>query len=1065
MRSSAAAAAAATARSASWLLRLPPRKGPGPGCADICRQPAQGARAAELISRRRPRRRCSCDCCRGTVQKRRRHSSATADTVPVVYVDASNFEEVRPEVERAIREATFVGFDCEFTGLHRERQQGMTALQSAAARYRTLRAMMLGGSPADAACGSCGAELHEAARFCPGCGARRKRRRAAASPPLFSDGDGDDGDDDGDNDQPRLVRRQGYLVAQVGLSCFAWDAEAQRHHVSVFCFYLSPRPWAVGGAAANVKVSHDLQFGCLASSLQFLSNHGFDFNRWLRSGVPYLSRRVHAAEKGRLELKGQPMLLRELDTARGFFDVWDTLLESRKPLVGHQCMLDLLYLWQQLEEPLPSDLKQFLRKISGRIGVAVDTKHMLCGQPRELAAVIEGGVAAAAAAGDKRLQQNLARVMQLVRPSMDSRVAGVGLRSLQLAELHELLSPIVADTVPVITNGARAHDAGHDAFMTGVVFAAAFRLLRGRDAVPDTATLLSDSAPQFANRLHVFAAPYALDVSSKPPPFADTHRSTVVVTSRSLHVDPARLRTLLRFHNPHGEVYWVRYQRTAVVVLESPSRAAADLKKLIDRFAEVCAKDGLTVTPAVDWLTRRRTEPSVARKQRSRRLKAARMVRQSRQRQWAARESELRSARESAAEASDLRRRAEAQALKLRQELERMRGEQEALQQRSQESIEAAAAGLDARRRMDEERLSWTAQRDALEQDKAALDKRCDEYRSSMDAFKQQAETLRDQLRGAQTNVQEVLARAERAELSSTEVARKLRAEMRTEREKWQRKVGEAQKEAKKAREAAATDGGSDEAAAEDGAAEQAALKDGVGGPEGLNRIRQRRAMAPHSTGAARGPEQAAAAPAPAAGGRPGPREKPARKTTKRPRVEELRPFQWVVEWKAGKDMQAPADIVIDPVAAGRKAHVLDIRECKYARVFLRGLMGSVTLTDCEHVHVYCEEAVSDPSSRSWGGWGDSKGVSGHRIFIYGGDKASIRVVTAPLGEWPSLSSPEVYSRGGQKGRAADGGDERVRAEISETDVLRAVLITILAFVLLLKVAPQPGYAPPPRQG
>eukprot|EP00756_Hemistasia_phaeocysticola_P000269 Hpha_TRINITY_DN10187_c0_g1::TRINITY_DN10187_c0_g1_i2::g.131701::m.131701 len=285
-------------------------------------------------------------------------------------VDATNLSEVRAGFEAAVKQATFIAFDCEFTGLHREQQQGGSVLQDMKTRYAGIRQTMFGGAVFSGKCRVCHVDLIEAAQFCHHCGKPAQGRNNSQ------------------RQQQSGVRQQDFLICQVGLSLFTRTESG--YSVKVYSFYISPRPFSANAdkAGGNVKIAHDIRFGALGSSLKFLGDHQFDFGRWINDGLPFMSRQLWTQEKEKLQQRGQ-FDVSELEKAKGFLDVWDMVLSAGKPLVGHQCFLDILYLWHQLEGPLQKDLPELLREVSRKVRVTVDTKHMLTWYPRSLSSLLE----------------------------------------------------------------------------------------------------------------------------------------------------------------------------------------------------------------------------------------------------------------------------------------------------------------------------------------------------------------------------------------------------------------------------------------------------------------------------------------------------------------------------------------------------------------------------------------------------------------------------------------------------------------------------------------------------
>uniref|UniRef100_A0A147BQL9 Putative polya-specific ribonuclease parn n=1 Tax=Ixodes ricinus TaxID=34613 RepID=A0A147BQL9_IXORI len=128
-------------------------------------------------------------------------------------VTIQNFSEQLEVLKTVIKDASFLSIDCEFTGLHTQRS--VHVFDSAAERYDKLR--------------------------------------------EFS---------------------QEFLVIQVGLCTFQYDKEKSGYLCRAFNFFTCPRQILRG--------SPDRIFRCQASSLQFLSQHGFDFNKLFAHGIPYL---------------------------------------------------------------------------------------------------------------------------------------------------------------------------------------------------------------------------------------------------------------------------------------------------------------------------------------------------------------------------------------------------------------------------------------------------------------------------------------------------------------------------------------------------------------------------------------------------------------------------------------------------------------------------------------------------------------------------------------------------------------------------------------------------------
>lgn len=90
----------------------------------------------------------------------------------------------------------------------------------------------------------------------------------------------------------KKVKRAGesFLITQFGLSTVHVD-EHEQFQIKTWNFYIFPRPYG----------QSDHRFLCQASSLQFLSEHGFDFNKFIADGIPFLNLAKTKALSKRLE--------------------------------------------------------------------------------------------------------------------------------------------------------------------------------------------------------------------------------------------------------------------------------------------------------------------------------------------------------------------------------------------------------------------------------------------------------------------------------------------------------------------------------------------------------------------------------------------------------------------------------------------------------------------------------------------------------------------------------------------------------------------------------------------
>jgi poly(A)-specific ribonuclease len=95
-----------------------------------------------------------------------------------------------------------------------------------------------------------------------------------------------------------------FLVIQVGVCPFTWSEKSSEFIAHPFNFYTFPREFR----------GHDPRFLCQTSSMSFLAEKGhFDFNKLIRSGIPFLSHEQEAnvKSKGAMDPDGFVLELRE----------------------------------------------------------------------------------------------------------------------------------------------------------------------------------------------------------------------------------------------------------------------------------------------------------------------------------------------------------------------------------------------------------------------------------------------------------------------------------------------------------------------------------------------------------------------------------------------------------------------------------------------------------------------------------------------------------------------------------------------------------------------------------
>ncbi|KAI4539106.1 hypothetical protein MG293_010498 [Ovis ammon polii] len=246
---------------------------------------------------------------------------------------------------------------------------------------------------------------------------------------------------------------QQFTICQIGLSVFSSIEGESNKYIAHSCnFFLFPTTFGV----------LDSEFSFQASSVQFLNQYGFDYNKFLKNGIPYMNeeqekkikhniltgnwkvrssldkdqikvvidevtRWLDLAEEGDwmtlpgiagfqafevqlvlrkalpeiwTVLRDQGVIVKKVSTqhrwylentscdrescwkekillsARGFSVFFQMLVKARKPLVGHNMMMDLLHLHEKFFRPLPESYDEFKLNIHNLFPVLIDTKNV-----------------------------------------------------------------------------------------------------------------------------------------------------------------------------------------------------------------------------------------------------------------------------------------------------------------------------------------------------------------------------------------------------------------------------------------------------------------------------------------------------------------------------------------------------------------------------------------------------------------------------------------------------------------------------------------------------------------
>lgn len=170
---------------------------------------------------------------------------------------------------------------------------------------------------------------------------------------------------------------RGYFIMQFGLSCFTRSEHDLHYSNKTYNFYIFPQANQEHG---DINRTFSLQ----VHAIQFLSEHKFDFNKLFKHGVSYLtfheSRSLSSKLKSTVIADTQEdkldIINNKLAIAKGFLGVLDVVIAHKKPIVGHNLILDLIQIINQFIEPLSDDYTAFKETCHSLFPLIYDTKFI-----------------------------------------------------------------------------------------------------------------------------------------------------------------------------------------------------------------------------------------------------------------------------------------------------------------------------------------------------------------------------------------------------------------------------------------------------------------------------------------------------------------------------------------------------------------------------------------------------------------------------------------------------------------------------------------------------------------
>jgi len=173
----------------------------------------------------------------------------------------------------------------------------------------------------------------------------------------------------------------------------------------------------------------------------------------------------------------------EFESAVGMTKVFQMMSHSKKPIIGHNMMLDVAHTLAKFSNWLPATSAEFKAQVMKAFPTTFDTKHIASHMP------------------------------EAVKSKLLSTALGDLFEFFNKDELFKSPTIVLSESSKRYENAACAHEAGYDAYMTGSVFLKLVHQLETSYHTTDAIVSSAKLSSAFKNKLNVHGAavPFALE--------------------------------------------------------------------------------------------------------------------------------------------------------------------------------------------------------------------------------------------------------------------------------------------------------------------------------------------------------------------------------------------------------------------------------------------------------------------------------------------------------------------------------------------------------------------------
>lgn len=255
-----------------------------------------------------------------------------------------------------------------------------------------------------------------------------------------------------------------------------------------------------------------------------------------------------------------------IENMLGFTRVFRAVKHLKKPLVGHNCMMDLMLIYDKFYRPLPASYKEFKLHFNAMFPRIFDTKHIASTLRREME------------------KTNLLQYTNL--GDLYTDLEGEKGRDLVIhppAIVH-------ADGFDKYKSAQLPHEAGSDAFMCGFVFlrlahTLTFKDMKSTEVIPCSFRRYLQTMEVYSNKINIIRATVN-NINLAGEDEASNRPELLYVKSRmfkkSLNIDQ-----LAKWFSPYGSVDVKEYSRSTALVAAGNYTCARDILQAFQKHKKI----------------------------------------------------------------------------------------------------------------------------------------------------------------------------------------------------------------------------------------------------------------------------------------------------------------------------------------------------------------------------------------------------------------------------------------------------------------------------------------------